>query len=363
MTIAIIGAGLSGLSLASQLQKHNIDFQIFEARERPGGRIFSHNGKDLGPTWFWPQENTALVDLLKQLDLTSYPQWSEGYSLYQANPEQPPQKFLDSQSYHGAHKIHGGAQKLIDGLLVSLTNKIAYKHKLKAAQQSLGGVKLTFDHATHEKPLHFKASKIVLCVPPRLISRDIEFSPKLDPRLNELMQDTPTWMAGQAKAMAYFPHNFWRPYGISGNGFSQSQNAILGEFFDATEDSGSKPALGAFFAMQARERHEQQQNLENLTRQHLAQIFGDHILSSGDIYIKDWSLEPLTSTERDWHPITSHPQYGHPWFDLDHWQDKLFFCGSETSTQFGGYMEGALLSAERTSKSILLSRESHSCQT
>ncbi len=40
--VVIIGAGFSGLAAAHQLQKRKIDFVILEARNRIGGRVFSH---------------------------------------------------------------------------------------------------------------------------------------------------------------------------------------------------------------------------------------------------------------------------------------------------------------------------------
>ena len=40
-SVAIVGAGISGLSAAYQLKKLGIDFQIFEASGRSGGRVLT----------------------------------------------------------------------------------------------------------------------------------------------------------------------------------------------------------------------------------------------------------------------------------------------------------------------------------
>lgn len=40
--VIIIGAGFAGLAAAYQLHKRKIDFVILEARDRIGGRVFSH---------------------------------------------------------------------------------------------------------------------------------------------------------------------------------------------------------------------------------------------------------------------------------------------------------------------------------
>jgi len=34
-----------------------------------------------------------------------------------------------------------------------------------------------------------------------------------------------------------------------------------------------------------------------------------------------------------------HPCYGHPRLQLNHWQDKLYFCGTATAKVAGGIME------------------------
>ncbi len=56
-TITIIGAGLSGLTLAYLLRDSEYEVQVLESRERLGGRIFTSISSDgtpleMGATWF-----------------------------------------------------------------------------------------------------------------------------------------------------------------------------------------------------------------------------------------------------------------------------------------------------------------------
>jgi monoamine oxidase len=73
--VAIVGGGLAGLALASQLHQSGVDFQLFEARDRFGGRIAAletpAGAVDLGPSWFWPGQ-PRMAALLKGLTL-AYP--------------------------------------------------------------------------------------------------------------------------------------------------------------------------------------------------------------------------------------------------------------------------------------------------
>ncbi|WP_396129170.1 NAD(P)-binding protein [Exiguobacterium mexicanum] len=77
-SIAIIGAGVSGLYAAPLLTEKGYDVPVFEARNRIGGRVLSHNGFDLGPTWYWPETETTITQLVDQLGLQAFSQYTAG---------------------------------------------------------------------------------------------------------------------------------------------------------------------------------------------------------------------------------------------------------------------------------------------
>lgn len=92
----IVGAGLSGLYMAHQLEKMGKEYRVIEARDRIGGRILSSpilssstklsplDSVDMGPSWFWPQMHPRITQLIDDLMLPIFPQYSQGAYLLRA---------------------------------------------------------------------------------------------------------------------------------------------------------------------------------------------------------------------------------------------------------------------------------------
>lgn len=75
--IAIVGAGISGLIAARQLVSFGFDVTVFEARDRPGGRIFTDTGRFSGPVDLGAMVLTGVVQnpisiLAEQTDSETY---------------------------------------------------------------------------------------------------------------------------------------------------------------------------------------------------------------------------------------------------------------------------------------------------
>jgi monoamine oxidase len=87
--VIIIGAGFAGLSAAYYLYKKKIDFIILEARNRIGGRVFSHTIDEqenlvieLGAEWVG-NSHTRLKELCGELDLELFNNQFDTHLIYQ----------------------------------------------------------------------------------------------------------------------------------------------------------------------------------------------------------------------------------------------------------------------------------------
>jgi monoamine oxidase len=86
--------------------------------------------------------------------------------------------------------------------------------------------------------------------------------------------------------------------------------------------------------------------IQEILRQ-LQRLYGEEAARPATIFYKDWAMEGFTATEYDQRAVHEHPLYQPPLGKTAIWDELIVFLGTETSDQLGGFLEGALASAER----------------
>ena len=112
--VAIIGAGASGLRLATQLHRAGVDCVVLEARDRIGGRLLTvEPGVDLGATWFWAQE-ADVMQVITECGLTAFAQYSTGNMVFHIPGSS--QVLNGNPLNQSGYRLTGGMQSLARGL-------------------------------------------------------------------------------------------------------------------------------------------------------------------------------------------------------------------------------------------------------
>lgn len=353
---AIIGGGLCGLSLAASLHRQGRDFLLFDARTRLGGRILTEScarsgTADLGPTWFWPDTQPLVTQLIADLGLADFPQHDDGTVLHLRDPDKTPER-LENQGVHsGARRLTGGMGSLVDGLAKDLPlEKLRLGHVLTGLQNRGDHIGLIFRF--EEQFIELAARHVVLALPPRLVEENIRFEPEFDVSVRDAMRATETWMAAQAKVVISYEHALWRDEGKSGNAFVTHEQAVIGEIFDACASTAAQPALGGFLALSPELRDSFKGGLPLLMGNQMAQVFGPE-LEDGEQHYQDWAKEPYTCSTLDRTASrTEHAGFANPLLRRALWDGKLYLGGSETASHGSGYLEGAIEAARRIDREL-----------
>lgn len=329
--IGIIGGGLSGLYAAVLLEKE-YDITLFEARDRLGGRIFTIDGFDLGPSWIWPHQH-RILKLINSLGLGIIPQYSKGYALYQI--PQKIEKFF--QPSVPSWRIQGGMDTLIQSLAAKIRqSKIVLNTPVEVLRLDGDCVVIQTDSTSE------CFDEVIVTLPPRLFLKSLVLDPPLDHLTFKSLENIPTWMGHSAKCVIEFETPFWRKVGLSGFCFSHS--GPMGEIHDACSEK--RYALFGFINSNAN-----MKTIEEDVRLQCSILFGDAGKKIINFYCIDWRNEKYTSVSDDVLSPRSHPNYG---FDLSHFGGKVHFIGTESSYEEGGYLEGAIASVEKLGNELLI---------
>jgi monoamine oxidase len=352
--IVIVGGGLSGLKLAHLLEKQGRDYQLIEARDRWGGRIYSPKSPnseqryDMGPAWFWTGQ-MRVAALIKELALNQFDQTAYGNLVFQEQSGNI-RRDIDMATMEGAYRVEGGLISVIDGLVDALPNERL--HLNIAARQIAKHADHIWVSTADDQP-NIKAQHVILCLPPRLAEHAIEFTPHLPKAIRQEMKSCATWMAAHAKFIAVYDRPFWNENGLSGDAISHIGPMM--EMHDASPApsiNSKEGAIFGFLGVPADARKGQEDAVIAACRQQLVALFGDQANAPLKIFYEDWAEQAFTATPLDANGPQSHPQYHSIEIDEGEWHNHLYLSSTETAPQFGGFIEGALEAAEATFKRL-----------
>ena len=354
--VIIVGAGLSGLRTAQILTRHGVRTKILEARSRIGGRMMTvttQDGRgafDLGPAWVWA-EHTHVQQLARSLDVGLFVQFEAGEAVFDRGPEFPTQRFTPDWSQPPAYRFVGGVQALSNRLIEQLPSDCVILNTV-VHRINNGAPHLEVLAETHGSPVTYLARQVIITLPPRLAAYTLIFSPTLPSTVIDVMRHTQTWMGQAMKVVLVYRAPFWRVKGLSGLGVSHP--GPVEQFHDATPGDEDIGALFGWIGNHSLGRKLSSEARQAAVIDQAARMFGSE--AGRPIYYADhnWAKDALTTpvghgllAEQD------NPRYGHPLLLEPQMAGRLHWAGAEVSPVGGGYLEGAVYSAEQVAKQVL----------
>jgi monoamine oxidase len=239
-------------------------------------------------------------------------------------------------------RFAGGAQLVPERMAAQLGSRVVLNAPVRRIDQTASGVSVRTDS------LVVSAKRAIVAIPPTLAGR-IFYEPALPPLRDQLTQHMP--QGSLMKFEAAYPTPFWRDKGLTGQ--VVSENGPVKVTFDTSPESGTPGVMMGFIGgREARvwERRAAGERRDAVLRQ-FAHFFGDEALSPTEVVEFNWSTEvwsrgcPVAvlgpGTLVDFGEALREPV------------GRIHWAGTETSTYWAGYMDGAVRSGRRAAAEAL----------
>jgi monoamine oxidase len=239
-------------------------------------------------------------------------------------------------------RFTGGAQMVPLRVARQLGKRVVLNAPVRRIEQTASGVTVTSDQ------FPAIANRVIVAIPPTLAGR-IDYQPVLPSLRDQLTQHMP--QGTLMKFDAIYPTPFWRANGLTGQ--AVSENGPIKVTFDVSPPDGNPGILMGFIGghdarvWQNRPPNERR----DAALQNLANYFGNDALNPDAVVEFNWSTEewnrgcPVAvlapGTLIDFGEALREPV------------GRIHWAGTETSTFWNGYMDGAVRSGKRAAAEVL----------
>ncbi len=239
-------------------------------------------------------------------------------------------------------RIVGGSQLIAQRMAEELGDAIHLDCPVRKIQQDAPGVCVVSDRLT------VRAQSVIVAIPPTLAGRII-YEPMITAYRDQLTQRVP--QGSVIKCYAIYDRPFWREEGLTGN--AVSDQGPIKFTYDISPPDGLPGVLVGYFEGAAARFYGQRPVEERKAAAVacFARYFGQKATEVRDYIDKDWSAEEWTRGCYSGHfPPGVWTAYGPA---LREPCGRIHWAGTETATEWNGYMDGAISSGYRAAAEVL----------
>ena len=198
--------------------------------------------------------------------------------------------------------------------------------------------------------LVLRGKRVIVALPPTLAGR-IEYDPPMPMERDQLTQRV--GQGALTKVAAAYDRPFWRDRGLNGTAVATSPGTLVNATFDDTPQDGGPGVVFGFVGGDNARRYSMMTEADRRAKvlDEFATYFGDEARNPIEFFDTRWPEERWIRGG----PVGIHTPgtlfaYG-PW--LRRPVGRIHWAGTETSTYWNGYMDGAVRSGERAGKEVL----------
>ncbi len=239
-----------------------------------------------------------------------------------------------------AWRFAGGAQEIPIRLAERLEGKIKYESPVRRVDQAGDMVVVDTDGSRYE------GRHVIVAASPALASR-IRYEPPMPASRDQYTQRMP--LGSVIKCHAAYPRAFWRDDNLNGQVVSGD---VINSVFDNSPPDGVPGILVGFIEGEAARiwLDRSEEDVQQLMLAYFVEHFGEQARAPRHFYYANWGREPWSRgcycgvpTPGTW---TSYQDALRKPVGRIHW------AGTETSTKWAQYMEGAVRSGQRAAAEV-----------
>jgi monoamine oxidase len=304
----------------------------------------------------WKQQNTTtphgkfLLDVGIEAIFAAEPRdvsllWALFYISGAGNETSPGtfERLINTPNGAQDSRFVGGSQLVSIKVAKALGKRVVLKAPARRVVQTAAGVSVECDGG-----LVARGSQLVVAMAPALAGR-LDYHPQLPALRDQLTQRVPN--GSVIKCEAVYDKPFWRDAGLTGQVVSDASPIRV--TWDNSPPGGKPGVLLGFIEGTSARIYSRKSVRQRRTDvlNNFATYFGKQALSPTAYYEKDWSKEEWTrgcyggylppGVLLDYGPALREPV------------GRIHWAGTETSTIWAGYMDGAVRSGQRAAKEAL----------
>ncbi|MCO5327125.1 MAG: FAD-dependent oxidoreductase [Solirubrobacterales bacterium] len=249
---------------------------------------------------------------------------------------------IDTEGGAQEKRIVGGSQQISLKMAKQLGKAVQLHQPVRTIRRKNGGVEVQTGSGK------WKGKRVIVTLPPALCG-SIRFLPDLTAQRAQLDQRVP--MGTVYKCMAIYDKPFWRDQGLSGMATSDTGPVKL--TFDNSPPDGSPGVLLGFIeGQEARDfAGSSKEDRKAAVIDSFARYFGDEARNATDYLDKSWAADRWS---RGCYVGFMGPGVLLGYRDAIRTPvGEIHWAGTETATEWAGYMDGAIQSGQRAANEVL----------